>query len=629
MKKTLLTFLTTLLATVSTVAQDVSQQWWGYVQDAGNRYSLGTGTATTYNLAIGVDGEDAAMAGNTIKALRFYLRSVNDIRTVRVWISKELPTSADKADILMENVNISSLVGGDEGSGYVGMANVVELATPYTVNTGKFYVGYSFSVKSVAANSGQNPVVLSDENAGSESFYMMTSGGEWEAVASQYGPLDLRLLLEGSFAQNAAKANNVSEAYATMDGDNTVGITVVNSGLAEISSFDYTITSNGTVTPERHVDMPQPITAFGGTGTVQIPIDADSNSGTQQKILTITKVNGVDNEAQNAASTISLTTLLKRVAKGVAVEQFTGTGCGWCPRGHVGMGKMRQMFGDAFVGIAIHRYSQLSSDAMYISSYSHVSFSGAPSCRVNRGPVIDPYYGSVNDIADDISAEMAIPAKAGLNVSGQWSADSTQITVTAEVEALIDGNYKLDLVLIADSLQGTANVWRQANYYDQSLSNQTGVTLTSLPDDLKFLWTTGAYFYPVFNDVAIAVTKSISVGKMTAGKVVTKSSTMTMPSGSRTELLNAINRAGKNHVAAVALLIDSSTGRIVNAVKTYMPVYVPVADGIYELPATDNGVAPTSVARFGADGRQLSSPQRGLNIVRRADGTTRKVVVRQ
>lgn len=628
MKKFLLLSAAFVLMAVTAIAQGSSQQWWGYVQDNGARYSLGTGTATTYNVAIGVDGTNSAMAGNTIKALRFYLRSVNDIRTVKVWISKQLPASADKADIVVENVNINSLVGGDEGSDYPGKANVVELTAPYTVNASKFYVGYSFSVKSIANATGQNPLVLSDENGGPESFYMMTGSGEWSSYANTYGPIDLRLLLEGSFAQNAAKANDVSEAYATMDRDNTVDITLVNGGLAGVSSFDYTITANGTASAEQHIDLQQPITAFGGTAMVQIPIVPGSKCGTQQQTLTITKVNGQANEAATATSTIALTTLLKSVTRGVAMEQYTGTGCGWCPRGHVGMGKMRQMFGNAFVGIAIHRYSGLSADAMYISTYTQPTFNGAPSCRVNRGEIIDPYYGSANDITDDISAALAQPAKAGLNVSGLWNTDSTKITVTAEVEALIDGNYKLDLVLIADSLQGTANVWRQANYYDQSYASQTGVTLASLPDDLKFLWSAGGTFYPVFNDVAIAVTKNISVGKMTAGKVTTKSSTLAMPSGNRTELLNAINRVGKNHVAAVALLIDNSTGRIVNAAKTYMPVYVPVENGIEEMPAYADGVAPAPVARFGTDGRLLSSPQRGLNIVRRADGTTRKVMVR-
>ena len=626
MKKTLLAIVAILLMTVNTMAEGVSQQWWGYVQDNGKRFPLGTATSTTYNVAIGVDGENDCIAGNTIKALRFYLRSVNDIRNVKVWISKQLPASADKADILVENVNISSLTGGDEGQDYVGRANVVELATPYTVNTNKFYVGYSFSVKSIASQTGQYPLVLSGEDGGPESCYLMTTGGQWESLAANYGPVDLRLLLEGTFMQNAAKANDVDEAYAVMNADNTIGITLVNSGLSEISSFDYTITSNGIVSPENHVDLQLPISALGGNAQVQIPIDADSNCGTQQKILTITKVNGQDNEASKATSTISLTTLLKSVPRAVAVEQYTGTGCGWCPRGHVGMAKMRQLFGDSFVGIAIHRYSNSSSDAMYMSTYTHVSFSGAPSCRLNRGPVIDPYYGSKNDIVDDINAALAEPARAGLTVSGEWNADSTKVTATAEIEGLIDGNYLIDFVLIADSLQGTTTKWRQANYYDQSYSSQTGVTLASLPDDLKFLWTAGSTFYPVFNDVAIALVKQKSIGKVTAGKVVTSSSTLTMPTSS--ELKAAINRAGKHNVAVVALLVDNSTKTIVNAAKFYMPGYVPVESGIEEMLEEGVGSSATAVARFGADGRQLSAPQRGLNIVRRADGTTRKVMVR-
>ena len=36
----------------------------------------------------------------------------------------------------------------------------------------------------------------------------------------------------------------------------------------------------------------------------------------------------------------------------VVVEELTGTACGWCPRGLVGMKMLRDLYGDRFIGVA-------------------------------------------------------------------------------------------------------------------------------------------------------------------------------------------------------------------------------------------------------------------------------------
>ena len=41
-----------------------------------------------------------------------------------------------------------------------------------------------------------------------------------------------------------------------------------------------------------------------------------------------------------------------------------------------------------------------------------------------------------------------------------------------------------------------------------------------------------------------------------------------------------------------------------------------------------NSVELREVARFSADGKRISAPQKGLNIIRMSDGSTRKVVVK-
>ncbi len=533
---------------------DGTNTWWGYVKDNTKRHGLGTGSVGTMNQCILLSKSNPAVMDKTIKAIRFYLRSTTDIKDLKVWLSSTLPTSADKANILVQDVDLSTMQGGDESEDFNGLPNVVELSTPYTMNsTRNVYVGYSFTVTSVNAQSGQYPIVLCDEEGVTGSSYLKY-GSQWETGQS-LGPLDLKVLLEG-VSQNAVSPSSPGEVIAAMGNEATVSIPFTNVGSAAITSIDYTISDAQGTGTEQHYDLPEAFPYYGASATFQIPVQAGSEVGSVEKTLTITKVNGQPNEAAENSVSFTFTTLLKNVPRGIAVENYSGTGNGWSPRGYFGMEKMRKEFGHSFIGIDIHNYN--STDPMYISAYDQVTFSGSPSCRLNRGPEIDPYYG--NDVFDDFRAAMAIPAKVGVTVSGEWNADSTKITAKAEIEALVDGEYAIEYVIIADGLTGTTNAWKQSNYYYQYTPDQ-------LPDDLAFLSALGSSYFTVFNDVAIAVakqTQTTAPGKLTAGQVVENTFTLSMPT--KSELLKAVK---KGKVAVVALLINDNN-MIENAAKYYL-----------------------------------------------------------
>lgn len=610
--------------------QQTSQQWWGYCDDSSYRSSLGTGKAETVNQAIFIAPENGLAAGKTIKAVKFYLRSTTNIKDVKLWLASALPASADRADILVMNLDLKTLNGGDQDATYyAGLPNEVTLSEPYTLPEGEgVYVGYTYTVTSVAEQSGQYPIVLSYEDGVTNSCYLFTpTTQQWEDCSS-YGPLAMKVLLEGTFMNNAVGTSDFAEVIAPLGGTAKATITLNNYGTAGISDIDYTITTDGSTSNEQHLKLATPCNTLGGTAYATITLNADAQAGSLNKMLTITKVNGQPNEdTANNKANFQMTTVSKIVPRGIAVEEFTGTTCGWCPRGIVGMEKMRKEFGDQFIGIAIHRYTtNTSSDAMYISAYNQVSFGGAPSCRINRGPVIDPYYGSVNSIFDDFRAEAAIPAKAALSVEGQWDSTEKKVTATATIENLVDGSdYKIEYVLVADSLTGTTAAWRQYNFYNKAYG--TFGSASELPDDLAFLYDTGEIFnnqyvayYPIFNDVAIAVGKSTQTtapGKLAVDVPTTNTYTISMPTNST--LLKAID---KKKVWVVALLIDAKTGLITNAAKYCM------ANDQTAINTAIQTAANTSEARYSLDGRRMATAQKGLNIVRMADGSVRKLIVK-
>ena len=75
------------------VREDASenQVWWGYVQDNTYRTGLGAQSTGAYNQAIFISKDNAVLKGNTIKAVRFYLRALSAINNVKLWISTSLP----------------------------------------------------------------------------------------------------------------------------------------------------------------------------------------------------------------------------------------------------------------------------------------------------------------------------------------------------------------------------------------------------------------------------------------------------------------------------------------------------------------------------------------------------------
>ena len=285
------------------------------------------------------------------------------------------------------------------------------------------------------------------------------------------------------------------------------------------------------------------------------------------------------------------------------------------------MENLRKAYGDRFVGIGLHQYN--SSDAMYIApnAYASISFESAPSCRINRGAEMDPYYGTNESILDDFAAEMAVPALAKVNVSGTADADLTTVEAKAEVEALVDNSkFTLEFVVIGDGLTGTGSAWNQANYYYQYNASQ-------LPADLSMFGTGGKYGKStvtgwVFNDVALCSSyvggsnKAPALGTLAAGEKKEVEYTLTLPV--KTTLKNALQ---SDQLYVIALVVDQNK-KIVNAAKTKIEVADP--SGIETIENASSEVE----GFYTLDGKRLSAPVKGMNVIKMSNGTTRKVVIR-
>lgn len=602
---------------------ETASTWWGYFADSDSRGGLGVKGKETYDCAIFIPGTNPMLKNNKITAIKVWMTDKNFISNLKVWVSKTLPASADKADYVQD---VASWQGEVTDTDY-GLENTIELTTPYSFTTDGVYVGYSFTVGSTATQATQYPIAVGAGEA-ANSMYLKTSKSmtSWEDVSTEgYGKLALQVKVEGMFPKNSLSVADFGELYAGLGSEAKVPLTLTNYGQAGVKDFDYVIATNGTAGEEKHHTLATPYNVLGGTFKATVAMPADVELGTTNKTITITKVNGVANEetATNVANG-TLKTVTKVHRKNVLVEEFTGTDCGFCPRGLAGMKKLRHRYGNRFVGVALHWYNY--SDPMYLKTnyYARLKFEGAPQCEIDRGKAIDPFYGSGNDICDDFEKAMKKYVETGVNVTATWNDDSTEVTATAHVESNIDNaNFNVAFVLIGDSLRGNTSSWMQNN-------NFAGYTAAQVGNDeyLAPFCQGGEYgkspTYVPFDDVALAssyqsgVTKAPAIQGLKTGEEGTSSYTMTLP----TKLASYIH---KDKVAVVAIITDNSNN-VVNAAKTYWIVSNDPT-GVSEV-KTNDGKEAVEVARYNAAGQQINGQQSGLNIVKYSDGTTRKVVVK-
>lgn len=502
----------------------------------------------------------------------------------------------------------------------------VELSTPWIVDMSQYealLMGFEYTQGSSNSNSSY-PLSMVNEGV-LQNVYIYGNLGQGEGfynLGSDYGNLSVQAIVEGTYSANRVTTVDFGSAYAQIGGSAKVELSLINAGTAGVNNFDYVVTTDGVAGAEQHYTLDKAVSQFGESFTATVNLPAASKLGTNAITITITKVNGVANEETELnVSAGTLYTVSKIYTRRVLVEEFTGTGCGYCPRGLAGMQLMRETYGDRFVGVGLHQYN--SSDPMYFTKYPNLGFTGAPSCMMDRsGKTTDPYYGSGNSILDDCVKALANVAAGDVTLTAEWNTDSTAITATAAVEGYADNaDYEVQFVLIGDSLRGNTSSWKQQNYYYQYSAADVG------NDPLIAQFCSGgahgtSTFYWAFDDVALASSyannknQAAAVTGLASGEVGTTSYTLKLPTSSK--LAPFIN---KDKVAVVAILLDKD-GNYVNANKFYMNP----AAGISNI--TNGAKANKVVARYNLAGQQVNGAQKGFVIEKYADGTTKKVLVK-
>ena len=374
---------------------------------------------------------------------------------------------------------------------------------------------------------------------------------------------------------------SVTPSRALSGGKYQYAATFMNYGTNPVSSVE----SKNSVNKQVKADT---LRAEGQGVPYMIPVqamlegDAPAEGSRYLQNFAFTKVNGVDdeftatnvltNKPDNELSTV-LTVTETGYPRTIVMEEFTGMGCGWCPRGTVGMEKCEKALGDKFIGLAIHDGDPLASADYKPLVDLAKQQAGLPSAMINRIGMsfVDPYFGFEKDIVEDVKMLASAPVEAQTGLSSDWNEDETAVDVTAMFRFGLKGqgkHYSVAYALVEDGITG----YPQYNFYHQAMGNIESID--KLPADLQFLFTKGqlqqtqqgqvAYFEPTFNNVACAIKDITGIAGSLDGLDISKGEIMTHTSSIKVPA----TVKNKKNLQVVFMLMDNLTGEIVNAIKT-------------------------------------------------------------
>lgn len=474
------------------------------------------------------------------------------------------------------------------------------------------------------SNPARYPFLIdNDRSHPAGAFFLGTQIGALTDYTSSYGAFICQVFISDLELKDAdAYFLDELQGYTVAGNEYTIDVTLVCNNAEPVTSIDYDIEVAGV--KESRTASVNVESGMNKRVKVPVKVTAPLASGDYNVSLRVTKVNGLENTKIDRVFESTFHNISHGVKRRVVMEENTGTGCGWCPRGMVGMENAREAYPDTFVGIALHQFNQ--SDPMYLVDYARLGFSSAPSCSMNRTYITDPYFGREGDIRKDIEllskefATIGVEATASYTSDTDFSSangDDIKVQIDATLDAVVGGTYEVVYVLTADGLYHPG--WTQMNAYGANYN------ATDLSADLAKFGRGGQYgsssVAVIYNDVAIASSYT-SITTNAGGKVTLSTDdllqqTFTLTFPCKDELLNVLKRHTDEVYANVLVL--NPDGTVANAVRVPVSQY----DGINGI-ATDDAVR--EVARYTIDGRRLTQPAAGVNLIRMSDGTTRTVL---
>lgn len=616
-----------------------------------------------YNVAFMVPSNYAKAK---IDSVEFFVLSGCQYDNLTVWVSSvkyetvegknylTFPESADKADakVVVPAADVKAVLD-KLPKNYVGPVSV-KLPTPFTIPAEGALVGYSFDGKS-----SDSPIVLagtSTEAAGFFFQYDYEGERSFESLASVIGmssSIQVGMDVSDCEANDATVATD-PETTTLVNTDQQYPFYVTNNSAKPITQITYHFTIDGEQQPEKTLDLSSPIESMK---TVSLPLTKKfEDEGLHTIELTLSKVNGNENVNESSSATYSVIALEKSADRVSVVEEQTGTWCGWCPRGHVALDLLNKQLGDKVVTLAGHFTNSesqvdpmnilgdnITSQAEAFADYGWVAINlssllgggGFPGAMFDRLIAADPYVGINTTKSKNGTYEFGatalvkaiqekIPSEADFSMTASWADDKNtdikvDLTTTFNYDRFGEFPYGVAFVLSENGMTGKGATWKQLNYYSK-LAGVNGASDFNNPD-MAAWFSAGSYVSTTYDNVVVQAWNPIG-----NAAIVDKSQTDIIKGEaipfSATLKVNSDLIQNYDNLTLSALLVNLKSYAVVNAAKV---VLGKCAAGIEDVNSEANN---NVVSRYNVNGMRINGAQKGLNIVKLANGKVVKMAVK-
>lgn len=602
-----------------------------------------------------------------IDSVQFFVLSGCQYDNLTVWVSSvkyetvegknylSFPESADKAEakVVVPAADVKAVLDKLPAN-YVGPISV-KLPTPFTIPADGAFVGYSFDGKSSDA-----PVVLAGTSTAAEGlFFQYDYEGErtFESLGSVIGmSLAMQVGMDVSDCEaNDATVNANPELTTLVNTKQQYPFYITNNSAKPITQITYSISVDGGKGAEKSLDLSSPIESME---TASLPFTtAFEDEGVHSIELKVSKVNGNNNINKQSSASYSIITLEKSADRVSVVEEQTGTWCGWCPRGHVALDLLNKQLGDKVVTLAghftmgassvdpmnIYQLDENSTQAEALADYGFVAMQlssmlgggGFPGAMFDRMVAADPYVGANTTKGKNGTYEYGAtdlvnllkegnPSEADFSMTASWADDKNtdikvDLTTTFNYDRFGSFPYGVAFVLSENGMTGKGATWKQLNSYSK-LAGVNGASDFNNPD-MAAWFKAGSYVSTTYDNVVVQAWNPIgnaaivdeSVTDIEKGKAIPFSTTLKVNS----DLIQ-----NYNNLTLSALLVNLNSLAVVNAAKV---VLGNCAAGIEDVNSEVNN---NVVSRYNVNGMRINGAQKGLNIVKLANGKVVKMAVK-
>lgn len=541
-------------------------------------------------------------SGGNIVKMRFALSEATTVSNVFVY---EITSAGKIGKEVVSQTPTTNAAGWNE----------VTLTTPYTLpaDLGGLLVGYDYK-----QTSSNYPVATTGTNTGAGllAYGNYGQGEAWYNMGTDNGNLCVQCIVERASSDHDITLEELTtDKYNKATDKMPVEILASNGGRGTISSYKMNVDVDGKNMAVLSDKLPQLTSAAVDTVDASIDISSLAPGAHLMKVYPAGDINGAAAEytGDDTLSTHFYVYHATMPRTKQLLEHFTSQYCTYCPYGIIALETLTANRND-IAWVSIHGdMSSTQKDSYTLAGGTTVTgidgASSYPSIALNRcyypgnGVAVSigseteanaKYIGQLLDRYVDYSA--LPPTLASVNITGKYDTENKKLNIT------VSGETADDFLAIYGAHPALTVYLTEDGIVAKQLKGGAWISKFTHNNLLRSIVTAAEGDALTLSGNAYQASYTVALG-------------------------SSWNAANMHIIATLSRPVDMDNVDRTNieVINTNMIDVKSLPTGIQ---AVSDNAGVSVVARYAADGRALSAPQRGINLVKMSDGRMMKVIVK-